>query len=263
MITKSKSPGLVLLVVLGLLLSARPSCMAVPSGNGHRNRAIASRAGGGGGHANRRGGRSTPAAATSVASVFTALGSNSANRATQVSSLASSVAKTSSLRSINLQSTTMTLTGGVYDLSALKLDHSTLTLSGTDRFIFNISSNLALNAGKILLANGAIESNILFNYTGTNPLKISTGTVPGQNDSVLHGILLALRTKVDLAPGLVVGEIISGLNSGSNSSLNGLPPVAAVPDGASTFRLGLIALSGIAVFHSFSLRIRSRRPRAA
>jgi hypothetical protein len=183
------------------------------------------------------------------------------------SSMASSVASTSSLTSINLGHTSLTLGSGVYSLSSFNLDHSTLTLSGSGYYIFNITSSFVLNSGKVLLANGATESNILFNYTGTSAVAFSGGTggtVPGgQDESVLHGILLALNAKVNLSPGLVVGEIISGQDISIVSGAIVQQGPVTVPDGASTFGLGVIALSGMAAFYSFTLRSRARRLRSA
>jgi hypothetical protein len=188
--------------------------------------------------------------------------SQARSQAMAASSMASSVASTSSLTNVNLGNTTMSLTSGVYNLSSLNLDHSTLTLSGSGYFVFNISSNFVFNSGKVLLAGGASESNILFNYTGTSQVTLGGGT--GSDESVLHGILLALNAKVNLSPGLVVGEIISGqdiaLMSGSVVQQDGA--VAAVPDRASTLELSIIALGGIAAFRSLTLRSRARRIRS-
>jgi hypothetical protein len=255
MTKERKSRSLIVLIALGLVLF-RSTSQAVPTAAPVH----------GGHHTQHHGRHPSPGTAATAASVFTMLGSADANLAMDVSSLAGSVARTSSLKNINLRNASLTLTGGVYDLSKLQLDHSTLTLSGTGYFIFNISTSLALSAGKIVLTNGATESQVLFNYTGTNPLTVSSGTVAGgQNESVLHGILLAANTKVNLAPGLVVGEIISGQDVGTPAG-SALPPVrgaAIVPDGASTLSLSIIALSGIALFGSFPWTSRGRGVRSA
>jgi hypothetical protein len=183
------------------------------------------------------------------------------------SSTAHSLASTSSLTSLNLANTSMTLTSGVYGLSSLNLDHTTLTLSGSGYFVFNITSSFTLNSAKVLLANGASESNILFNYTGTTPLTVSGGANGSADQSVLHGILLALNAKVNLSPGLVVGEIISGQNislgAGSSVQQATTNGVTTVPDRASTFGLSLIAFSGIVAFRAFVLRTSARRVRSA
>lgn len=259
MINKRNSPRLACFVALGLF-SASAGALAVPTPSGDhvgRHRLGLAMAAAQGTHQGKsRGRHQTPQVLPTAASVFSSLGSVNANRASDVSLLANSVAKTSSLKSINLRNANVTLTAGVYDLSKLQLDHSTLTLSGSGYFIFNISNSMALTSGKILMANGATESNALFNYTGTSQPAISSRMIAGaQNESVLHGILLALNAKVDLAPGLVVGEIISGQNSSNGSAASGQPNVAAaVPDRASTFALSIIALGGIAVFRAFIVR---------
>jgi hypothetical protein len=183
------------------------------------------------------------------------------------SAKASSVASTSSLTSLNLGHTTMSLTSGVYNFSSLNLDHSTLTLSGTGYFIFNITSSFVFNSGKVLLADGATESNILFNYTGTSQASFTGGTggtnPGGPDESVLHGILLALNAKVALSPGLVVGEIISGQDISIVSGGIVQQPPATVPDLASTFDLSVIALGSIAALRALTLRKRVRRARSS
>ena len=161
---------------------------------------------------------------------------------------------TSTLNQISLnRRKTLTLSAGVYDLTSLKLTHATLTLSGSGSFVFNISSTFALKSAQILLANGATESNVLFNYTGTSDVTLSAGR---RGTSVLHGIILAMNANVNLAQGLVVGEIISGRNitvgAGSliqAALLNVAPPfnveaprVQSVPEQTSTIVLSFIAL---------------------
>ncbi len=181
------------------------------------------------------------------------------NDAIAASAVAISVPKTSTLASINLRRATLTLAPGVYDLSKFQLDHSTLTLSGSGYFIFNITGNFQFNSGKVLLSNGAMATNVLFNVTSTHDVQFSGGTggtAPGGPDeSVLHGIILALNARIQLAPGLVVGEIISGNDISIVSGAmvqNPRPP--AVPDGASTLSLTFIALGALAAFRSLVIR---------
>jgi len=176
------------------------------------------------------------------------------------SAAAAGLSPTSALNQINLKRKTLTLAPGIYNLTRLQLKRATLTLSGSGSFVFNISSVFALKSAQVLLANGATEANVLFNYTGTNNIALSGGK---RNHSALHGIILALNANVNLAQGLVVGEVISGRNIliGSGSMVravnsNVAPPFTnpdpeRVPEGTSTFALSLIALGALAAFRSF------------
>jgi hypothetical protein len=181
--------------------------------------------------------------------------------AANASAAALTLAATSTLSQISLsKGKSLTLTPGVYDLTNFQLTHATLTLSGSGSFVFNISSSFALKYGQVLLAGGATESNVLFNYTGTSDVTLSAGKKSGS--SVLHGILLALNANVNLAQGLVVGEIISGRNImlGSGAMIQGLGNIAppfgeadppTVPDTASTLLLSFIGLGLVFVLRSF------------
>jgi Ice-binding-like len=183
------------------------------------------------------------------------------NDAISASALASMVPATSTLTQINLSHTTMTLMPGVYNLKDFLLDHSTLTLSGSGYFVFNIANpnnpltaggTFQLSSGKVLLANGATESHVLFNYLGTTDVAFSGGT-GGTDESVLHGIIVALNAKVNLAPGLVVGEIISGKDISIVSGVSGAnieKPPPSVPEGSSTLALGCIAAAALLAFRS-------------
>jgi choice-of-anchor A domain-containing protein len=159
------------------------------------------------------------------------------------SAAASALTKTSALTTINLTNATLTLVPGIYDLNNLKLDNSTLTLSGSGSFVFNISNTFKLTSGKILLAGGATEANVLFNYEGTNTVAFSGGS----NTTELHGIVLALNAKVNLSAGLVVGEIIGGRDITISSGAIVQRPTgpAPVPDTASTLVLLFIACSAL------------------
>ena len=176
------------------------------------------------------------------------------------SAAAANLPSTSTLSQINLKKHhTLTLAPGIYNLTNFKLTHATLTLSGSGSFVFNISSAFALKYGQVLLAGGATESNVLFNYTGTSDITFS-----GKNNaSVLHGIILALNANVNLTQGLVVGEIISGRNisMGPGAMIQaavsnvappfGDPDPERVPEQTSTIVLSIIALGVLAVFRSF------------
>jgi choice-of-anchor A domain-containing protein len=167
------------------------------------------------------------------------------------SAAAARLSPTSSLNQINLKRRSLTLDAGVYNLTNLRLNRSTLTLSGSGTFVFNISSAFALKSSRVLLSGGATEANVLFNYTGTSDITLSGR----RRGSVLHGIILALNAKVNLAPGLVVGEIINGsdMSLSSGTIIQSLAPgTITVPEGASsTFLLSLIALGGLGAFQSF------------
>lgn len=181
------------------------------------------------------------------------------------SAAARALPPSSTLSLINLNRHSLTLGAGVYNLASLQLSRSVLTLSGPGNFVFNIASVFALKSARILLAGGATEANVLFNYTGTNNLTLTKFGRRG-GASVLHGIVLALNARVNLAPGLVIGDIISGkgiaMGAGSmvidnvpNGILPSTPKRVTVPDRGSTFVLVLIALGGLIAFRSSSVRL--------
>jgi Ice-binding-like len=181
--------------------------------------------------------------------------------ASAASAAATGLSATSALKQINLKGKSVTLDAGVYNLTNLQLNRATLTLSGSGSFVFNISSVFALKSAHVLLAGGATEANVLFNYTGSRAVTLSKLGRRG-SASVLHGIILALNARVNLNPGLVVGEIISGsdisMNSGS-SITNLATRVARVPEGTSTFVLSLIALCALSAFRSLAVYSSRRR----
>lgn len=181
------------------------------------------------------------------------------------SAAATRLSPTSSLNQMNVKRKSVTLDAGVYNLTNFQLNRATLTLSGPGSFVFNISSVFALKSAQVLLAGGATEANVLFNYTGNRDVTLSgrRGT-----SSVLHGIILALNARVNLNPGLVVGEIISGsdvsISSGSTitnlaAKANLASKVVRVPEGGSTLILSLIALCALIPFRSWAVHSSSRR----
>ena len=186
--------------------------------------------------------------------------------AINASAAASALTPTSALTQINLSNTNVTLTAGVYNLTAFQLNHATLTLSGSGNFVFNISSSFVLSTGDVLLAGGATEQNVLFNYTGTSNVAFSGGG----NSSELHGVILALNAPIQLSPGLVVGEVISGKNISivSGAMVEGVPGNGGgggggegnVPDAATT--LQLLALSLGALFLCKQLVLRAAQTQA-
>jgi hypothetical protein len=108
-------------------------------------------------------------------------------------------------------SATVSGTAGVnvLDVSGISLGNGqTLTLNGPagSQFVINDSGGLTLNSGRINLAGGLTPSDVVLNFTGTNPaLKTSGGL---NHESVVNGILLApaASTTVDFSPGLIKGR---------------------------------------------------------
>jgi choice-of-anchor A domain-containing protein len=178
------------------------------------------------------------------------------------STAATGLSATSTLNQINLKGKALTLDAGVYNLTRLQLNRATLTLSGTGSFVFNISSAFALKSAQVLLAGGATEANVLFNYTGASDVAFSGNRGKG---SVLHGIILALNSKVNMAAGLVVGEIISGqdISLSSGAWVQGLRQGALqVPENSSTAALCCIACGALFLFRSLAVRY-ARLPSAS
>jgi len=130
---------------------------------------------------------------------------------------------------------TIDLMAGVYNLTNLVLNNTTLDLTAGGNYVFNISGSLAMNASKILDSTGA---NVLFNIT--------SGAASLSGGSVLDGIVLAPNATFSESGGSVVGEIIGGNISISGAKVQGL---SAVPDGGSSVLLlavgiGCLCISG-------------------
>ena len=98
-----------------------------------------------------------------------------------------------------------------------------LTLNGPagSQVILNDTGGVTLNSGQIVLTGGLSPSDVVF-LTGTTGLSTSGGL---NNESVLAGIFLAPDAQVQLSPGALTGEIISGQNIGIASGAN----VSSVP----------------------------------
>jgi len=254
-----------------LFLAMRSDCIALPVDLGvagpkywtvletGTGTVIQSQSGRGRHHASGASGTATNTTASSGYSLASASDQQARLDAAAASAAATALSPTSTLNQISLRRHSLTLSSGVYNLSRFQLTRSTLTLSGSGSFVFNISSFFALNSARVLLAGGATEANVLFNYTGTSDVRFSGR----RSGSVLHGIILALNARVNLAPGLVVGEIISGrdilLSSGSSITNPNLTARVAVPEGTSTLALSLIALVALIAYRSLAARLPSKQ----
>jgi hypothetical protein len=173
--------------------------------------------------------------------------------------------------------TTITGTAGVnvLNISGLHLGNGrTLTLNAPSgsQFVINDSGGFTLNSGRINLAGGLSNSDVVFNVTGTGPALSTSGGL--HHESVVNGILLAPGRGIAFAPGLVNGEAIAGgktIHFVSGAEVNGpppsppppgpppltTPPPPAAPEPASVLLLAL-GLPALAV-----CGYRARRPRSA
>jgi len=112
----------------------------------------------------------------------------------------------------------------VFDLAGINLAGGTLTLSAPvgSTFILDIGGAFNLASANIVLSGGLTANDVLFNVTGSGAVNLSGGT----NPSTVNGIILALYRSVNMAGGLVNGEVIAGgANLSSGASIKDLPAV--------------------------------------
>lgn len=192
--------------------------------------------------------------------VFTNQGSllsSAFNSASSASSAFASLAPTNSTTSINGPQTITSAAGSgvvnVVDLSSINLGQDqVLTLSGnaSDQFILNVSGNITLNAGKILLSGGLTPQDVVINLEGNSSVSTSHGL---NDESVITGILLGTspNSSLQFSPGLVNGEVITDATHVQFAS--GASVVSPVPESSS---LGLVAAVGVAAVGHWAMRRR-------
>jgi choice-of-anchor A domain-containing protein len=117
-----------------------------------------------------------------------------------------------------------TITGvvgiNVIKVTDINLSGKQITLTGPPgaKFILNVSGKFVLTGGgqgpQIRAGSGVQPKDILYNIIGSGPDVTFSGGGGGTNccAAIVDGTLLAPQRKISLAPGLVNGEIISGLD---------------------------------------------------
>jgi choice-of-anchor A domain-containing protein len=136
----------------------------------------------------------------------------------------------------NLSITKNSVGNFVFDITGINFSGGkilTLNAPAGSTYLLNISSQLVLTDGSILVAGGLSASDVLINYTGTSDIRFSGGG----NSSEIDGTILAPNAHVALSPGVVVGSVIAGsiqMSSGAN--------VVGVPEAPT---LSLIMFGGL------------------
>jgi hypothetical protein len=114
--------------------------------------------------------------------------------------------------SVNLNGSSLTITGGANERVVLRLtdfvltNHSTFTLSGTatTAFIINVTQTFSLRSGSRISLVNVPASNVLFNIRGTGSM------VEVRGGSTVLGTLLALNRTVRIRGGSeVAGRVIA------------------------------------------------------
>jgi uncharacterized repeat protein (TIGR01451 family) len=97
------------------------------------------------------------------------------------------------------------------------LNGGTVTLTGPAgaSFVINVAGTYTMDGGADIVAGAPLQpKDILINMVGTGSDVHFTGGGGGTNccNAVLEGTLIALQRQIALSPGLVRGQIISGMN---------------------------------------------------
>jgi choice-of-anchor A domain-containing protein len=139
----------------------------------------------------------------------------------------------------------------VFDITGVNFSGGkilTLSAPAGSTYLLNISSQLVLTFGSIVVSGGLSAGDVLINYTGTSDIRFSGGG----NSSEIDGTILAPNAAVKLSPGVVVGSVIAksiSMSSGAN----------VVPEPATTALVilaSLIAGAGAAIRRRKSLLAR-------
>ncbi len=154
------------------------------------------------------------------------------NDAFSASNFASSLTSTATYGTIS-NSLTITQSAGNYVLNISSINFSggralTLSAPAGSSFVLNITNQLVLTSGSILVRGGLSASDVLINYTGNDPVRFSGGG----NESQVFGTILAPNAEVRLSPGFVAGNVIAdSVSISSGGQIMGMPMVPEVSTG--------------------------------